>query len=178
MGIMEACGLKPQAEVRGDAFLSRYADDDDMIWKRLNLTSAECTSDSAWVVASADHNKGRTVSGSSLSSILSQQAAAMQVVPAARVRGSVRGPRCSSHGPHGRLARYPRPPPPLASHASLILKSCGNCPLHSSESPPVFDHCSREDRPVPPLGGWLARRWLSVKEISRVGAPTPRRPTR
>jgi hypothetical protein len=75
MGLMGACGLKATTEVKGDCFVSRYADDDDEVWKRINLGKGEIASDAAWVVASAARNKGRTTGGSSLSSILGQVAA-------------------------------------------------------------------------------------------------------
>lgn len=74
MGLMEACGLKSTDETRGDVFVSRYMDNDDDIWKRIDFKIEDCTSDSAWVKESLNLNKGRNVSGSSLSSILAQQA--------------------------------------------------------------------------------------------------------
>jgi hypothetical protein len=79
MGLMSACGLKstPGSEIRGDCVLSRYADNDDDLWKRIDLKATECSSDAPWVVEAAKHNHGRSVGGSSLSSILGQQAAAM-----------------------------------------------------------------------------------------------------
>mmetsp|Transcript_21188 Transcript_21188/g.47817 ORF Transcript_21188/g.47817 Transcript_21188/m.47817 type:complete len:190 (-) Transcript_21188:140-709(-) len=74
MGIMEACGLKAKEDLRGDCVLSRYADNDDDIWKRIDLSVADCSSDAAWVRESAKLNAGRTSGGSSLSGILGQQA--------------------------------------------------------------------------------------------------------
>jgi hypothetical protein len=76
MGLMDACGLKSKNEIRGDVFLSRYVDDDNEIWKRVNFKIEDCSSDALWVKESAKLNIGRSVSGSSLSSILANQAAA------------------------------------------------------------------------------------------------------
>lgn len=58
--------------------LSRYADNDEDLWKRIDLKANECTSDSEWVVESAKHNKGRSSGGSSLSGLVGQHANAMQ----------------------------------------------------------------------------------------------------
>jgi len=77
MGLMSACGLKSTNEIKGDAFVSRYADNDDDVWKRINIGKGEISSDAAWVVASAARNKGRSTGGSSLSSILGQHATNM-----------------------------------------------------------------------------------------------------
>lgn len=76
MGLMEACGLKPNGETRGDVFVSRYVDDDKEIWKRVDFLVEDCSSDAQWVKDSLKLNAGRSISGSSLSSILANQAAA------------------------------------------------------------------------------------------------------
>ncbi len=43
-GLVAACGLKVSNEIRGDCVVSRYVDNDDDIWKRVNITAAECSS--------------------------------------------------------------------------------------------------------------------------------------
>lgn len=60
--------------LKGDVFISRYVDDDNEIWKRVNISIQDCSSDAEWVKESAKLNMGRSISGSSLSSILSNQA--------------------------------------------------------------------------------------------------------
>jgi hypothetical protein len=55
----------------------RYVDNDDDIWKRVNFTVADVSSTAPWVQACAARNKGRDMTGSSLSGILSKQAEQM-----------------------------------------------------------------------------------------------------
>jgi len=81
MGIMRAAGLAPSNDVRGDAVLSRYVDNEQAdVWKRIDFTAADCSSDSPWILAAAasQRQRGRAMSpGSSLSGML-QQAAGLQ----------------------------------------------------------------------------------------------------
>jgi len=75
MGLMRCCGIELTSEVRGDAFVSRYADDDDNIWRRVDLGARELMPDAAWVVAARAANQGRTAGDTSLSGILEQHLA-------------------------------------------------------------------------------------------------------
>ena len=77
MGLISACGLKTNGDVHGDAFVSRYADNDDDVWRRIDIKASEIGSDAEWVVAAAVRNKGRSAGGSSLSGVLGQYAAQM-----------------------------------------------------------------------------------------------------
>merc|ERR1719163_2554889 len=48
IGLVQACGYDGQ-QFRGDIFLGRMFDDGDDEWRRIDFTSADCSSDAPWV---------------------------------------------------------------------------------------------------------------------------------
>mmetsp|Transcript_24329 Transcript_24329/g.35662 ORF Transcript_24329/g.35662 Transcript_24329/m.35662 type:complete len:290 (+) Transcript_24329:57-926(+) len=79
--IAQACGHK-SVVVYGDAFLSRYYDNEDEEWSRRDLSIAEASPDAEWVAYVASMNKGKNMNsyttGGSLQQMLSQQAPQQQ----------------------------------------------------------------------------------------------------
>lgn len=68
-GIVQACGYAGQT-FRGDCFIGRVFDDNEEVWRRIDFTLSDCSTDAVWVEATKKQRQNR--SSSDLSSMASK----------------------------------------------------------------------------------------------------------